>query len=140
MDDQKKQALDFMRCHRYGIISTVTPTGKPEAAAIEYGTTDDLEVVFDTFTTYRKYTNILANPYIAFVVFSESATIQYEGKAREISEGSELHDLKSVFFSQVPEAQRFDGLRNTRFFKVKPSWVRYRDYSQDAEPLFEMRF
>jgi general stress protein 26 len=140
MDAQKQQVLDFLRKHKHGVLSTVSPHGTSESAAIEFGTTDQLELIFDTYTSYRKYPNLKANSRISFVVFEEEATVQYEGIASELPDGDSTQRLKSVFFSQVPEARKFDGVPDTKFFKVAPAWIRFRDYRLSKNPLFELTF
>ncbi|MBI4118380.1 MAG: pyridoxamine 5'-phosphate oxidase family protein [Parcubacteria group bacterium] len=140
MNEQKKQVLDFLRRHKAGVLATVSPEGHPEAAAVEYGSTDTLELVFDTFVMYRKYTNLQANPRIAFVVWDGDKTVQYEGTAAMVSDKETLQELKGLFFSQVPEAKKFEALEATRFFKVSPTWIRYKDYAISPDPLFELTF
>lgn len=140
MNDQQKQVLDFLRARKHGVLSTASPGGKPESAAIEFGTTDQLELIFDTYTTYRKYTNLMQNSRISFVVFEKDATVQYDGIAAELADAEEAEKLKELFFKQVPEAKKFDAMLDTRFFKVSPTWIRYRDYRISKEPLFELTF
>ena len=137
MDQRLQQTVDFLRAHQHGVLSTVSPDGMPESAAIEYAVTDRLEIIFDTFNTYRKYKNIKLAPHVSFVVFDENATVQYEGKAYEI-EGDAILTFRRILYEQVPNAQKFAEQPETRFFKITPEWIRFRDYSVNSEPLFEL--
>jgi len=137
-EEQRKTVLDFLRRHKHGVLSTVSLDGRPESAAIEFGVTGEVEIIFDTYITYRKYKNLQTNSRVAFVVWEEDVTVQYEGDAIEISDVTVLKQIKTVFFSQVPEAKKFDQAKDVRFFKVSPIWIRYRDYKLSPEPLFEV--
>lgn len=84
--DHKKFLYNFMRKHSIGVLSTVSPEGNPEAAVIEFGETKDLQLIFDTIDTFRKYQNLKNNPLVAFVVgWDENRTIQYEGGGSRVS-------------------------------------------------------
>ena len=60
--------LAFLRKHRLGVLSTVSPEGKPEAAVVGIAISDDLEIVFDTLDTTRKIRNLRRSRNIAFVI------------------------------------------------------------------------
>jgi pyridoxine/pyridoxamine 5'-phosphate oxidase len=135
----KNALLTELRCHSVAVLATVTADGTPEAAAIEFGITDNLEIIFDTFITYRKYANLKHSPSTALVIGWDDITIQYEGKTRELK-GEELLLLKELYFSQVPSARKFDSDPRTRWFHVTPLLIRYRDYRVDSERIVEYRF
>lgn len=65
---KKSELLQFLRKHRLGVLSTVSPSGEPEAAVVGIAFTDDLEVIFDTLDTTRKVSNLRSSPKIAFVI------------------------------------------------------------------------
>ena len=52
---EKEKVLNFIKGERLAVLSTVTPDNKSESAVLEFGETDNLEIIFDTFHTYRKY-------------------------------------------------------------------------------------
>jgi len=53
--NKKQFILNFIKKHKIGVLSTVSQKNKPEAAVVEFGETNSLELIFDTFVTYRKY-------------------------------------------------------------------------------------
>jgi pyridoxamine 5'-phosphate oxidase-like protein len=85
----RAKILEFAKRHRLAVLATVSAWNIPEAAAV----TEELELVFDTLTTSRKYINLKANPNIAFVIgWDNEATLQAEGIAEELR-GSALPSL-----------------------------------------------
>src|SRR5271155_5869071 len=52
----------FMVRHRYGVVSTVATPGVPQSALVGIATTPDLEIIFDTLRSTRKYANLIARP------------------------------------------------------------------------------
>lgn len=138
--NKKQIAFDFIKQHLVGVLATTSPENKPEAAVIEYGETDDFELVFDTSTTYRKYTNLRHNPHVAFVVGGdENISIQCEGIAKELS-GEESVKYKRVYFAKNPDARKWEKLPDTRWFKITISWLRYRDYNSLPTTVWELEF
>lgn len=138
--ENKQTALEFIKKHDIGVISTVTPEGLPEAAVIEVVVTDDLELIFDTFVTYRKYKNIEHNPNVAFVIgWDNNITVQYEGRAQELK-GEEVEKYKEIYFSKNPDAKKWEKLEDITYFKVIPKWLRYRDGNTDPMTVFEINF
>lgn len=138
--DIKKRVLRFIKKHHIGVLATVTSGGKPEAAVIEFAETDDLELIFDTFTTYRKYKNIQHNPNVAFVIgWDENITVQYEGTVKELK-GKELGKYKKIYFIKNPDAEKWQKYEEIAYFKIKPTWIRYRDGNTDPITIFEIDF
>lgn len=138
-DEQVKQLVrEFLRRHELTVIATVTPDGLPEAAVIEFGETDQLELIFDTITTYRKYANLQANRHVAFVIgWDEAITIQYEGLAHELA-GEELITYQEVYLAKNPKVEKWRHRPDVRFFKVEPTWIRYSDLSKDPWEIHEL--
>ena len=123
-----------------GVMATVAPDGMPEAAVIEFAETEDLELIFDTFTTYRKYQNLKNNPRVAFVIgWDENITVQYEGVAEELT-GENLDKYKQIYFTKNPDAQKWQKFQETTWFKIKPKWVRYRDGNVTPPTEHEISF
>jgi pyridoxine/pyridoxamine 5'-phosphate oxidase len=81
----KEDHFRFIGRHKLGVLATISPSGEPQAAVVGIAVTADLELVFDTVKTSRKYQNLTANPAIAFVIGGdEEITVQYEGEAEEL--------------------------------------------------------
>lgn len=58
----------LMARFRYGIVSSTSSVGNPQSALVGIATTPDLEIVFDTVKSSRKYSNLVARPSCSFVV------------------------------------------------------------------------
>ena len=138
--DQKKVILDFIKKHTIGVVSTVTPNNMPQAAVVEFGETNDLEIIFDTLSDSRKYKNIQTNNNVAFAIgWDEDITVQYEGKAFELN-GEELTKYKVIFFKKLPHARKWEKVKGIKFFKIVPNWIRYSDLRKHPWDVFEIRF
>lgn len=130
--NKKKFLYDFISKRKLGVIATVTSDGKPAAAVMEVAVTPELEFIFDTANTTRKYANLRANPHVAFAFgWEEWDTVQYEGIAQELS-GKEREKYRKVFLEKHPDAKKWDTLPETTYFKVFPTWIRYT--AMDQEP------
>lgn len=137
MADKKQIILDFIKRNKIGVIAT-TNSNQPEAAVVEYGETENFELIFDTFISSRKYQNLLKNPGVAFVIgWDEDITIQYEGEANELK-GEELKKYKEIYFKKNPRAKKWGGREGVTYFKIVPKWIRYSDLNQDPWEIFEV--
>lgn len=140
MEEQKQKILDFVGGLNIGVVSTVTEKGTPQAAVVEFAMTGDMEVIFNTFTTYRKYANLLQNPHVAFTMgWDHDVTVQYEGLARELS-GEEEKKYKEIFARKIHNASKWDAYPETRYFAVKPTWIRYNDLNKQTKEAFVLHF
>lgn len=138
--DKKKILRDFIKKNKLAVISTINSNGKPESAVLEFGDTDNLELIFDTFETARKYKNLQKNGDISFVIgWDENITVQYEGVAIELG-GDDLKKYKEEYFAKNPDARRWETRQGIRYFKVIPSWIRYSDLNKDPWEIFEVDF
>lgn len=136
--DKKQIILDFIKKHKIAVISTVGSDCNPESAVLEFGETDDLKLVFDTFTSSRKYRNLSTNKNVAFVIgWDEDITIQYEGAAEEVR-GEDARKYQQTYWSKNPKAQRWKIREGITYFKVTPKWIRYSDLNKDPWDVFEV--
>jgi pyridoxine/pyridoxamine 5'-phosphate oxidase len=125
----RNELLSFLRQHRLGVLSTVSPTGEPEAAVVGIALTDDLEIIFDTLDTTRKTVNLRRSPKIAFVIgWDGEITVQFEGIADEPI-GVELDRLKEAYFAVYPDGRARQAWKGITYFRVRPHWVRYSDFN-----------
>lgn len=138
--DKKNQILNFLKKHTLAVIATVGAQDAPEAAAIEFGFTDEFEIIFDTFEKSRKYKNILQNNKVALVVgWDDDVTVQYEGEAFVIN-GHEEEKLKQVYFAKNPRAKKWEKGEGMRYIKIVPTLIRYSDLTKDPWEVFEVTF
>ncbi len=136
MNEQK--ILDFIKKQKLAVISTVVG-GKPESAVLEFGETDKLELIFDTFTSSRKYKNLQTNKNVSFVIgWDENITVQYEGMAEELI-GEEAKKYKQEYWTKNPKAKRWETKEGITYFRVIPTWIRYSDLNKDPWDIFEIK-
>lgn len=137
----KEFCFAFLQAHRLAVLATITEDrAQPQAALIGIAVTSNLELVFDTVRSSRKYGNLLANPHVALVIGWKSETsIQFEGKAIELpaDEGAEY---KETYYATFPEGrQRAADWEGLTHFVVRPSWIRYSNFNVPVV-IEEMRF
>lgn len=129
---------EFIASRRYGVISSIGPGGEPQSALVGIAVSPQLEIVFDTVKTSRKYPNLKADSRIAVVIGWEGEqTVQYEGAAVEPEDG-ELLRAKAIYFAAWPsgvERQKWPGIA---YFLIRPNWLRYSDF--DTGRVEEMQF
>ncbi len=135
----KEQLFAFIREHKLAVLSTISAQGTPQSALIGIAVTPDLEIVFDTVKSSRKYANLVANPAAAFVVGCTSeTTLQYEGVASEPL-GEELVRYQATYFATWPDGPsrlRWPGIC---YWVVKPKWIRFSDYGETPALIEEFR-
>ena len=127
----KRFIYDFIKQHKLAVVSTVTTDGKPESAVVGIAVSEELEIVFDTLNTSRKYENIANNPNVALVVgWDDETTVQYEGIATLLA-GKRDDLYREIYFEVYPDgrerAANWPGLVH---FKVTPKWLRYSDFNE----------
>jgi general stress protein 26 len=132
--------LDFLRSHRLAIQASVSPTGAAQAAVVGFAISEQFEIVFDTLESTRKAQNLRRNPKIALVIGgttdSEERTVQYEGIADEPT-GAELEQLKQVYYTAYPDGPGRLSWPGLIYIRVRPTWLRYSDYTIDPPAIVE---
>jgi len=130
----------FMDGERYGVLTTATNSGQPEAALVGFAVTPALEIIFDTVRSSRKYPNLKENPRVAFVAgCTTEITVQYEGDAEEL-EGKALAKYKQIYFRKFTDGPARESWSGITYFVVRPKWVRYSDYNPGKQRIEEQRF
>jgi general stress protein 26 len=135
-----KRLLEFLRQHRLAVQSSVSATGSPQAAVVGFAVTDEFEIVFDTLDSTRKARNLRQNSRLALVIGGlndgDERTVQYEGIADEPS-GAELDRLKKVYYAAYPDGPSRLSWPGLIYVRVKPTWIRYSNYSVDPPEIVE---
>lgn len=141
MNEQKEKILCFIKSQHLAVLSTISLSGFPEAAVVGISEMDDFSLIFGTFNTYRKYKNLKNNSKVAVVMGWSDVTVQYEGVAEEIF-GNEKESAKRIHLKKIPTSVKFADLPQQCYFKIKPLWIRYTDYSNDSiyGEKFEIKF
>ena len=137
-----KQLLEFLRQYRLAVQASVSVTGGSQAALVGFAVTDRFEIVFDTLDSTRKAQNLRRNPRLALVIggleAGDERTVQYEGVADEPS-GPELERLKAVYYRAYPEGPSRLAWPGLIYVRVRPTWIRYSDYTVDPPQIVEFR-
>ena len=129
-EDEFRTAREFAAGQRLAVLSTVSPSGLPQAALMGVAVTPDFEIVFDTLKTTRKHRNLRANPRAALVIGCNSMiTVQYEGVAEELH-GEALEKYLPVYYTAFPDGPERRNWPGMTYFVVRPKWIRYCDYGQ----------
>ena len=135
-----QEVFRFMDSERLGVLTTATNSGQPEAALMGFAVTPELEIIFDTVRSSRKYPNLKANPRVAWVVgCTTEVTVQYEGEAEEL-EGAALAKYKPIYFQKFLDGPARENWAGMTYFVVRPKWVRYCDYNPASRRIDEQRF
>jgi pyridoxine/pyridoxamine 5'-phosphate oxidase len=130
----------FMKRFRYGVVSSISRNGTPQSALVGIATTPELEIIFDTVKSSRKYPNLLQNPSCSFVVGWEGEqTVQFEGVAVEPS-GAELRRYQEAYFAVWTDGPARMNWPGMTYFVVQPRWVRYSDFDQRPRLIEEITF
>lgn len=134
----KSAIYAFMSRHRYGVVSSISADGTPQSALVGIAATPELEIIFDTVKTSRKYPNLIARPRCSFVVgWSGEQTLQFEGIAEE-PKGTALKRYQETYFAVWPDGLARLSWPAIAYFVVHPRWIRYNDYDQSPPLIAEI--
>jgi len=135
-----EEVFRFMSDERLGVLATASNDGRPEAALMGFAVTPELEIIFDTLNTSRKYANLKKNPRVAWVIgCTTEVTVQYEGIAEEL-EGAALDEYKKIYFAKFTDGPARQGWPGITYFVVRPKWVRFCDYGPKNRRIVEKEF
>ncbi len=128
----------FLSGQSYGVVSSVNSAeNKPESAVVAFTETEDLEIIFGTFSTTRKHRNLLENPNACFVTGWDNITIQYEGVATKL-EGEAFEEARQRHMDKKggPDEYTYHPLQT--LFKLTPCWVRYTAVTLEPPTVYEL--
>lgn len=127
----KKEIFDFIKQYQLAVVATTDVNNKPQAAVVGFAINENLEIIFDTLTSTRKYQNIKHNEKVALVIgWDNEVTIQYEGIATKITDSKD-DGLIELYFQSFPNGrERTISLPGLVHIKVTPTWIRYSDFHE----------
>jgi len=135
----RRDLIAFIREHSLAVESSIAAGGNPQAALVAVAVNEELELIFDTVESSRKVKNLRENSAVALVIGGwregDERTLQYEGIA-DFPTGSELDDLKAVYFDRFPEGRERLSWSGLVYVRVRPCWMRYCDFNANP-PLTE---
>jgi hypothetical protein len=130
----------FLVRYRYGVVSSLSSQGSPQSALVGIAVTPELEIVFDTVKSSRKYPNLVQRPSCSVVVgWNGEQTAQMDGTAFE-PKAPELRRYQDVYFATWPDGPERLSWPGIAYFVVRPKWIRYSDYDQTPPQIEEITF
>ncbi|HKV28909.1 MAG TPA: pyridoxamine 5'-phosphate oxidase family protein [Candidatus Acidoferrales bacterium] len=143
----RSELVDFMRRWPLVVAASVSPARAPQAALLGVAVSDQLEIVFDTVDTSRKFRNLRSDSRIALVFGAAGAytagshderTLQYEGTA-DVPTGEELRRVQeTIYFRQFPDGRSRLTWPGITYVHARPTWIRYSDYNRSPSEIFEL--
>lgn len=136
---EKKTIWEFLKKNELCALATASTTGKTEAAVMAYVIKDDFSMLLSTEITTRKYQNIAANKQVSVIVggFDGDPSIQIDGLIRELA-AEEATQAKSYILTVHPQWKDYFNSPASRFFEIKPGWLRWSDFTKDPPETMEM--
>ncbi len=135
----KADIVRFISAEKYGVLGSIGPDGQPQAALVGIAVTPELEIVFDTVKSSRKYRNLSINPAASFVIgCTAEVTVQYEGIASELA-GENLARYQKIYFEKFEDGPSRLSWEGICYFVVRPRWVRYSDFYKRPPQIEEFR-
>ena len=130
----------FIAKSKVGVLSSIGASGTPQSALVGFAVTENLEIIFDTVKSSRKYGNLIARPECSFVFgWSGEQTMQYEGIAEELG-GRQLQRYQDVYLRTWPDGLSRSQWPGIVYFLVKPKWIRYSDFDKNPPLIVEFTF
>jgi pyridoxine/pyridoxamine 5'-phosphate oxidase len=134
----RTQIVERLRSYRLAVVSTVSPSGEPQAAVVGIAVSDRLEIVFDTLVSTRKYNNLQRDRRIALVVgWDDEITFQIEGAA-DMPTGEELDRIRSCYFATYPDGRERLAWPGITHVRVRPTWIRLSDFTRQPANIVEL--
>jgi len=129
----------FLAKQRLAVLGTIGHAGTPQSALVGIAITPQLEIVFDTVKSSRKYPNLIARPACSIVIGGWEATeqtVQYEGVAEELK-SPVLEQYQTSYFEAWPDGPARMSWPGIVYFVVRPTWIRYSDFDQRPPLIVE---
>jgi pyridoxine/pyridoxamine 5'-phosphate oxidase len=134
----RAELVRFLRQHRLAVQASVAANGAPQAAVVGFAVSDELELVFDTVRSSRKYANLCADPRIALVIgWDHEITAQIEGRA-DFPTGAELERVRECYFVAYPDGRDRLSWPGITHVRVRPTWIRFSDFTRDPPVVMEL--
>jgi len=119
-----QELAEFIGSCDLAVAGYISPEGAPQSAVLAFAVTPDLEVVFDTVRSSRKYRSLTANPKCSVTMWIGEITVQFEG----IAEETDLDLYKEAYFKKLPDGRERLKWAGITYFVVRPKWIRYSDF------------
>jgi pyridoxine/pyridoxamine 5'-phosphate oxidase len=137
-----EELFSLIRGYRFGALASIGPDGSPQSALVRIAITPELEIVFNTVNTSRKYANLLARPACSFVIGGwggSEQSVQYEGEAEELK-APLTERYQQTYFAAWPDAPKSMNWPDVAYFVVRPRWIRYSDFDLMGPQMIKLKF
>lgn len=129
----------FLSAFRLGVLGSIYD-GSPQSSLVGIAVTPQLEIVFDTLSSTRKYRNLCARSACSFAIgWSGEQTVQYEGKA-ELLKPPHVERYQQIYFQAWPDGPARQHWPGLVYFVVRPTWIRFSDFDQRPPLIQEFTF
>lgn len=128
------EIIAFLKRQRFGVISSIGPTGEPQSAVVGLAFSDEGDAIFDTVDASRKARNLRRDPRGSLVLWEGERTVQMEGQVDEPT-GRDREEILQVYLAVFPDGVGRLSWRGITHFRLRPSWVRYTDFDARPEPF-----
>jgi pyridoxine/pyridoxamine 5'-phosphate oxidase len=136
----KAEVRGFMAAHKLGVLGYLSPQGEPRSALVGIAVAPELEIVFDTVSSSRKYGDLRSHPAASFVIgWQGEVTVQLEGQAFQPT-GPELVRYQQIYFAAWPDGPDRLSWPGIAYFVVRPQWIRYSDFDRRPALIEEFTF
>jgi len=99
----RAELYGFLSRHKLGVLAYLSEQGTPWSVWVGIAVTPELEIVFDTVSSSRKYGDLFANRAACFVIgWDGEMTAQYEGQAFQPA-AAELTRYQQIYFEAWPD-------------------------------------
>ena len=120
--------VEYVRSQGDGVITSLGPDGRPQAAYLAITATDVGELVLDARASSRKVANIQRDPRVAVVVGgSDGTTLQCEGLA-DIPQGQARERCAAAYVVAFPAFAASVSDPGVVVIRITPTWARFGDY------------
>lgn len=125
---------------KLAVLGSISPEKTPQSALVGIAVSENLEIIFDTLNSTRKYMNLTTNRKASLVIGWEGEkTVQFEGEAF-LPVGEELKQYKQIYYATWPDGPERASWPGLVYFVVRPRWVRYSDYDARPPRIEELEF
>ena len=122
------ELVAYVRSHGDGVVSSVGPDGRPQAAYLAITATDAGELVLDTRASSRKVANLRRDRRVAVVIGgADGTTLQCEGIA-DLPEGPDRDLCAQAYGDAFPRFATSLADPAVLLVRIRLTWARYGDY------------
>lgn len=139
-EEQIKTVYVFLQKEHLCVISTVSTDNTPQSAVMAFSQTKNLEIIFQTPNTTRKYNNLKNNKSVSIATgwsLDEFITVQYDGLANEVP-SEKLDEIRQIHISKNEASKKYAYIEENKFFIVQPKLIRYSDIKNNI--YFELKY